>query len=674
MAATGPSAKKTTAAKPATEQKQSAQQTVAEPISQGETAMQHAMNEASRIANLQSQTTNQSQQSVKGTATMSNQYNNTHFSNTGLGLMENFKPRFSVSEPGDSDAAVLMETVRAIQKSAEGNPAAQNVGYVTIGKGLTGNFTAVVVTVSVVVDNQLTVGTHALIMEASRPPLDTLTQPGQNGTIEVIVSPAEAYTPDFAALVSKEVQRVHPTGVITECGYQVIHRETVLTDPNTVAAILNEATQAIDTALRNVDARESVVRFNLEKIVKQPSIRVQSKITLDAETVLPTGLPVRSDITAELIMQQSSGKQQAIQSNTTMQLASCTAYTDLLYMAPAQLYGNAVNFNQQQQYHYAPRITITGLTTGMAGSPLEFALLAIANMTSLNRNRAYAVQFRDTYNLANKGSLRNLGAIGWQMPQLGDGQPGALQIESQQQLQQLIYTAIDPRPVYTLEVEQAGHNGWLLEVFSNAAEGDVTCNAEVINAVDNLTGGRFRTIYASTLGVPVEAVATQPVIRATRDLNHIGYFKDPETGLPADIRKLDLVAILNIANGNDELVRDYLSTIVTTTGEHPLQRLDRRLRIFRNLCSDVTIKGYTTKYDFTAAFIHSLIKAIEATGFVLNATNTLLSSQEQVYTQTVQDWSAVMVDPSIGSGLYQSNTFQPQGNIYNVGQNRGYGW
>lgn len=667
MAAKGPSSNKSQTVETA---KQAAQTESISPTTMSAAIQEAQAKQAAQQS--QPQSTQQTQQTrteqYKGTSTMSNQQQN----NFGAGFMESFKPRYSVIEQGDADAAVLTETIRAIQKNNE-TAANQAVQFITVPKSVTGNFTAMVVAITSVVDGVSFTGIYTYLLEASRPPLETLTQPGQNGAIEVVLSPADAYTADFVALVQKEVSRqVAPGSKIIDAGMQIIYRETQITDQTAVGTMLNEATQAIDATLRSLDAREHGRRFGLDLVVKNPSVRIQSKFSLDEKRTQANGLPLRSDITAELIMQQSSNKQQTIQSNTSVNLAKCGGFVDLVYVAPTQMFGNAFAA-QQQQYHYVPRITMTDLSTEMAGSTLEFLLLAIANMTSLNRNRAYGVQFRDSYNHANEGSLRNLGAIGWQMPHLGDGQPGNLAIESDQQLQQLIHTAIDPRPVYTLEVGQAGHNSWLLEAFARSANAEVSANNDILDAGDNLTGGRLRPILAQLLNQHPDTVSQIPVIRATQDLNHIGYYKSPKTGGYEDIRELDLVAILNIANGNIELVRDYLSTCVTTTGEHPLQRLDRRLRIFRNICSEVVIKGYATKYDFNGLFIEALIKAIEGTGFVLNASNTLLTSQEQVYTQTIQDWASVMVNPSVGSGLYQTQGFQPQGNIYNVGQNFGFG-
>lgn len=601
---------------------------------------------------------------------------------SGTAMMESFRPRFNITDQGDADGSVLLATIRAIEEKAKatnGNTAS-GVQFHTLSKSKTGSFSAVLVTIPTTVNNQMYVGTQTLLMESSRAPLDNLTQQTPTGAIEIVLSPVDAFTPEFIALAHKEIARFYKNdALIIDAGLQVIYRETHIKDESAVAIILNEATQAIDATLRQLDPREKQNRFNLDKVVKNPTARIVSKFALDESAQQANGLPVRADITAELLMQQSSSKQQTIQTQTTISLAKAASYVDLIYTAPAQTFAGVPQYNTPgQQYHYIPRITLTELATDMAGSPMEFILLGVANMTSLNRNRSYGIQWRDSYNKVGQGSLRNLGALGWQMPHLNatpgnEGVPGNLAIESDQDLQRLINTAINPSPVYSLEVEQAGRNGWLLETFSQAALGNLAANRNVVDAADALTAGRFRAIYARNARVNLEDASSVQVIRATQDLNHIGYYKNPE-GEYADLRELDLLAVLNIANGNIELVRDFLSTVVATTGEHPLQRLDKRLRIFRKICPEVVVKGYTTKYDFNAVFIQSLIEAIEATGFVLNATNTLLASQQQVYTQTVQDWANVMVDPSVGNGLYQAHTFTPQGQIYNVGQNMGFGY
>jgi hypothetical protein len=650
---------------------------VVEPVPQ--TAMGQAMAQATKVASQERTTTNntnaqqtQTQTQYQGTPSMSNS-----FANTAQMMFDHYNPRFQVADQGDTDAAALLKMVKEIQdKSTISGANSQGVlNFHVVPKSVTGSFTVLAVSTFQSVNNKNTIAVQSWILETSRPPLETLTQQVHGNVIEIILTPVDAFKDDLKHLVHKEVSRYYKNETnIVDAGLQVIYSQTNVRDEITVTKILNEAADAIDATLRRCDPQAQAYAFNLDKIKTDPNVSIVSKFAVNEDKHTATGLPVRSDITAKLIMQYRSAKQQVIQSNTQRELTDSAAYVDLLYTAPQSTFGAANNFPMfqqgQPQYHYVPRITITQLVSRMTGSALEFAVLGIANLTTLNRNRGYGIQWSDSYNRSTGGNLRNLGALGWQLPHLAqDNQPGLLTIESDQQLQQLIATAISPSPVYTLEIEQASSNGWLLDVFAKAAGTDGSnANAAIVNAADNLTGGRFRSIYAAKCGVSIEAAAGIPVVRETRDRNHTGFYKNPE-GEYRDLRELDLLAILNIAAGNIQLVQDYLATTVTTI-EEPLVRLDNRLRIFRALCSEVHVKGYTTKFDLSAAFVTALVEAIEKTGFTLNSNNTLLNSQQQVYTQTIQDWSSVMVDPNVGSGLYQQASSQLQGSIYNIGEAR----
>lgn len=617
-----------------------------------------------------SQNQNQFQQAASGQSFQGEQ------TPTAAGVMAYFQPRYFNLNQGDADANRLMDTINDIVKDAQ-TQSIRDVHFTVVSKNRTGTFAVVVVSIPRVIGGLYIIGQHALIMETSRPPIENLTQPTQNGQIEIIVPSAEAYDSAMVSVLTQEVAKSYKVDASTkfrECGFQVIYRETDINNPEQVSYILHEATKAIDASLREVeDQATGTPGFSLDMITKVNSIRVSSRFSLEDSESRPNGLPVRSDIVGELIMSQQDAKNTTIPKNQSYRIAKSAAYVDLIYAPPAQTYGGvlgAPNYQGIPQPQYIPRITVTQLETDVAGSSLEFTLLGLANLAALNRNRAYGVAFRDSYNRT--ASLRNLGAIGWQCPYLlKDGTPGQLNIESEQQLRILMDTVMYPSPVFTLEIENGGMHSWALNQLSNAARGNATAQRKLVDAANQLTGGRFSSQLARIAGVPLEQVYNVKLIEETQDQNHLGYYT--REGERQDLRTLDLVAILNIANGDATLVQDYLSTLVVGQ-EPPMQRLDRRLRIFKKICADVVVKGYTNKYNFTSSFIEALVLSIEASDFKLNASNMLLNPQQQVYTQNIQDWQNSMVNPNIGSGLFQVNQYQPNipAAYYNIGQT--YGW
>lgn len=592
--------------------------------------------------------------------------------NSAAALMSLFQPDYFNLDQGDVDASRLLETTQTLVAERQ-NRSARDIRFHVISKSITGNFAVLAVSIPKVLGGVRTIGIHTLILESSRPPIENFAQNTAAGTIEMVVPTAEAYDASMTSVIVNEVKKAYgnePNTRYRECGFQVVYREVDVKSTEQVGYLLQEATKSIETSIREVEtALTGGVKFNLDMISKIPSIRVASRFSLESNESRPNGLPVRSDIVGELVMTQQDSKNPLIPKNQSFRISKSAAYVDVIYAPPAQTfngYGN--NPYGAPAPSYIPRITITQLETDLAGSSLEFMLLGVANLAALNRNRAYGVAFRDTYN--RPSSLRNLGALGYQCPHLAkDNTPGMLAIESEQALRILMDTVMYPSPVFTLEIENGGMHNWALNQLANAAKGVPAAVEAVFNAANTLTGGRFAVQLARLAGVPLEQVQSIKLIETTEDQNYLGYFT--HEGERRDLRTLDLVAILNIANGDAQLVQDYLATLVL--GQEPAAvRLDKRLRIFKKICAEVVIKGYTNKYNFTAFFIEALISAIEASDFKLNASNMLLNPQQQVYTQNVQDWSSMMVNPNVGAGLYQVQQFHPNmAGYYNIGQNYG---
>ena len=153
-------------------------------------------------------------------------------------------------------------------------------------------------------------------------------------------------------------------------------------------------------------------------------------------------------------------------------------------------------------------------------------------------------------------------------------------------------------------------------------------------------------------------------------MSYVGYYN--RDGEYRDIRELDLLAVLNTVGQKDpDIVQQYLTTLVGPENIHI--RLARRSRILSRIAKDVHIKAYSRKYDFNAAFIEALTRAVAACGLVINNDNILNQNQGSVYNQTIQNWQASMVNPQAVNPLFtatqQASSFQ-----FNVGSLFGAGF
>lgn len=540
---------------------------------------------------------------------------------------------------------------------------------VTVSSQQTGNFGALVLSNTRVINGVTAIFVSTMIVEKSRPQaLEPSQQQIGNTTVDIFVGPADAYTDNFLAQISDEVKRQYgkSDAQIVDCGYQIIYDLTPL-EADQFQPVIDEAVNAIDHGMDMVNADRNI--FGLNLIMNNPAIRVRSRVALDQYKTEPNGLPIRSDIRTELVIAQLSNNRAPIADNSEVRLCETSAYVDLIYTPPAtqyQQYGQNFQAGAYIQPHYIPRIVMTNFAVDLPHSSLEFMLLGVASMASLARQRAYGVVWRGGF--GGQNNLRNLGAVGLQVAGLTqDGQAAILDVSTDiRELYALMDTVLAPSPVFTLEIEQGGQGNWATSIFARAAQGNANAQELLVNAADNLTNHNFSKVY----GQLSNGVA-QPLITTTDDLSYVGYYN--RDGEYRDIRELDLLAILNTVGQKDpQLVQDYLTTLCSP--EHVHVRLFRRNRILQRIAKDVHIKAYSKKYDFSAIFIEALTRSVAACGLVINNDNILSNNDQLVYNQTIQNWQQNMVNPSAVNPLFQTAQQQVPHMNFQVGNLFGQGF
>lgn len=482
--------------------------------------------------------------------------------------------------------------------------------------------------------------------------------------VEVFVSVADAYTPGYVAKVTAALERhFGKDALIAAGGWSVVYRDTNLAKDDFRPFII-ETILAIDHAV-NTTKRDRPV-FNLKMLKGVNPVRVRSHIALDQYKLAPSGLPVRCDIKSELLFTQSGGQQKAVEETAELRVCETCAYVDLIYVPPSQGF-----FGGMQQPmmgaapvpYYIPRINITNFAIDLPQSSLEFMLFGIASIASLAKNRSYGIVWRDNFG-STSNAKRNLGAVGLQVPGLTiDNQPGILDVASDARtLYTLMQTVMAENPVFTLELTQGGQANWATTIIAKIATGDTRSQELLIKAADNLTVNKFSEIYRQLC--TATGGTMQQIVTTSNEPSLVGTYK--HEGETRDIRELDLLAVLNMIGQKDpDMVAAYLATFAS---HDPIQlRLDRRSRILKSIAKDVQVRAYSRKYDFGGLFIQALTMAIAANGIAISNDN-FMSSQDNVYTQTVGQWQNQMVNAQALNGLYQQQpVVMPGQNQWSVG-------
>lgn len=569
---------------------------------------------------------------------------------------------------------VVSETTKLVAKTfdeilkAATSADVKALKVISVPSSRTGNFDAVVVLQTTRINGKVITGFHTCLIEASNKSLlpSTITIQGQ--TVENIVTVNDAYNAGYVGIIQQEVIAGSIAPTIEQkaipCGYQSIYTETPL-EPTRLRDILNEAANSIKaTFAMMVKGRQT---FRIDALVANPNMRSISTVSLQPEANdRANGLPVRSDIVTELnLVEGKQDNQNQVESRMHMRLSRVASYIDLIYATP-----NNQNMYNGVPAHYVPRMVITDVSTPIAVDPLNAVLLSLANATSINKNRAYAIQWRDAYN-KNDGSasIRDIGAIGYQVPAITDTKkPGLIALDSDIALRNLVEQQLRPEMMYSIDIAQGGASSWLLQIFARAGDGNQNANRLIYNAANVLTSGRFEPIFAKKLNLSVEDARSYRLLSSS-GVFHAGYYQRENTR--HDLRELDLLAVLNITKGDPLSIETYLGTL-SNSQVHPRLLLDRRLRFFRKLVSTVYVKDYVTRYDFLGVFIDSLIEAVNNSKLVINPGNAILTNSQPGYSVSMDDLSNRLSTGTIGNGQ-TSNFHDPSGNSWGIGNwNTGY--
>lgn len=559
--------------------------------------------------------------------------------------------------------AEIINNIIDESKSAE----VKKLRCIAVPASRTGNYDAVVVLQTVRISGQIMTGFHSLLIEQSNDTLLPTTQTINGVTFENILTVNDAYNAGYVSIIQAEAIAGSIAPQATQkpvaCGYQSIYAETTI-DATKIRDILMEATNSIKATFAMMVKDRQHLR--LDEIVSNPNIRTLSTISLQESQERPNGLPIRSDIVTELTLIEGKANQQGgVDSRQHLRLSRVSAFVDLIYALPRQ---QQYGYQNQVPAHYIPRLVITDVTTPIAVDPLNAVLLSLANATSINKGRAYAIQWRDTYNKTDM-SIRDIGAIGYQVPAINEtGKPGLALIESDADLRNLVDRMLIPEMMYSIDIAQGGTSSWLLQIFARAGDGNKNANRLIFNAANVLTKGRFEAIFAKRMNMSIQDAREYRLIQRA-GVFHAGYYKrDNERH---DLRELDLLAVMNITKGDPTSIETYLRTL-TQGVEAPQLLLDHRLRLFRKLVSAVYVKDYVTRYDFLGTFIDSLIEAISATGLVITPGNAVLTQSQPGYSVTMDELANRLSNGAMSH--YQANQYNSGNNNWGIGSNWNTGY
>lgn len=479
---------------------------------------------------------------------------------------------------------------------------------------------SILVCYSVAGRGQEHVAVHTLLVESSGRLVNrTLNVAGQN--IEIVTVAGDVADANMWAKVSQAVTEGYGRAVnVHDAGASVIPSELDVADQFHVRQVLFSAVQAnYSTMVNHGVLEEDAFSANW---VSQSDVLSARLDFYPEQPQTAAGLPTRSDVLVTL-QGVIAGQQGQSQTERALDITRVDGFIDLVYSPPAGQMGfQPYGMPQQpvQTQHYVPRFVMTQVSSEISAITMELQLLAMSTSTLLVNGAGgiapWMNSFKPRYN-AGQLDLRDLGAVGYEVNLTGDANAKPDRIDTkadsfnQQSLYQLIYAALHPKLMFSMDVEEVSDMSWINLAFIAAATGDRDATKVIIDAADRLTLNNFSRLFP----------AGEVIAQDDNNRVHLGYYID-QAGNKRDLRDIDYLAMLNWVGSKDmSAVKQWSETF--DRRDIPMEiRLERRQKMLEHLLgSSLHIKGYARRITFNPNFIMALNAACDAAGLKIRPGN-----------------------------------------------------
>lgn len=467
-------------------------------------------------------------------------------------------------------------------------------------------------------DNPNVVAFTPLLLEGSVEPKDPVYQNINGINTEILFTVGDAYNSVMVDLVMEEVHRHFPQSKLLPSAPCTIPRNFNLDDKKRIHDLAVNATIACSAEL---DQDNPAFRDLNLKNAKNDASLVVRPIFGQANVSNAVGLPVRADIiislTAEPFANQGQNNGMMPQPGRSSNLSQTTAFVDVVWFPQgpitnayaASMQGNMYGAQQTANFRrYLPRVVLTACVSKFGLTPAS-QLFALLSAAVVRQNNLWAMAFRRDTNSTSGIDHRDIGALGIECNFQTGGLDG-IRVNTkattftEEQRQQFITALIEPTPIMSIDVEEAGADTWATGIFAAVAENqpDEGAYNALINAGMTLTNGAFERHF------PVGSrIATDEDNRI-----HCGYFYD-EHGVERDLREVDYLYVLNQVGDKDpEIVRRFSDTFFPTAPL--LVRLAQRKAIIEKLVDRPVFTGYARRVTFEQPFIDAILKGCEELG------------------------------------------------------------
>lgn len=417
--------------------------------------------------------------------------------------------------------------------------------------------------------------------------------------------------------------------LVYQAGPQAIPTEFDFKDESAVARLLVNSVNRCDDIIARIRGE---VPFTVSN-VKRADERLTSRIDFSGDPRHDlVGNPVRADIVISMNRQSATAAQEDDFYERETSFNSVSGFINLEYVpTPPVQQGWGVQQQQQPQAPFVPTFVITDVSQAdwIKALTLELWFLALSNAYRVTAGSSWLRSLMPQ--VGKKGiDYRDVGALTYltQQKKLETKSDSFTESDFVEMMMQLVR----PNPAFLIDVNPVGEHSSVEQFFIDAAIPNANQKRAIerlAQAVDNLTGGVFKTLFDHN---------TTPIILPYNQEVHLGHYVGD--GMPRDIRDLDVLAALNMSEGNVPEFINWYQTYCDLNEPNEI-RLQRREGIERQYLSKfLKITGRAHRLMFTPEFIQALDAATAKAGVQVDLENvtTIMGGQRFTGNTTVSNY------------------------------------
>ena len=454
---------------------------------------------------------------------------------------------------------------------------------------------------------------------------------------------------------------------VTECaviGGRVLPHELEPTNKNQIFYLIFYANEAVESLLYKFNTGKEK---SMSLLSKSQNENLTLKFDFNAgRQATGVGLPVRSDLSIKLFVQQNNNRNQqnAIGTNNVAAFSSVSGYMSLMYTGQTPINPMMMNPMMYGQYGMLnptlqPVFVISRVENKFDTVSLSTQLLALASASVLTFNNMWHNCFALNYSIQEPmADPKDIGLITLDPDvnypaDLQAGEiPAYTNLKTQgSNLNAFLMKYLHQNLIFQFDVPELGDLTHIQRAFldaSGSGKPDMVkqANDAIIEAGNMLTGGLLSTKYPGG----------EPVVFSEVGRIEQGYYPN-ERGEMCDLAEIDYLMLLQSVG--KEVAQDYQNSFNPAYGDY-ISRFAKRKAIYDTYFSGYKITGYARRLTLNSAFLIALGHAVQEVGGLFSIEQQYHTNQtvDRAYHNQVIGIPMNGVPGFIQGGYYTAN--QPQ--------------